>query len=161
MSIALPVRKSYYAPEELSERHREIIRLYMMGVGVQEIAAKMGCGRHHVRYVVNSPLGIMMRKELTERMDESVTDVTAKLAALCPKAVELMDGVLDGEYDTASISLRVRVAESILDRTGFGKVTKTQNQNLNASLSAEDILNLQKAAREEATAAGVLAAQGA
>ena len=157
MMLSLPKRKSQYAPAELGEAHREIIRMHTLGAAIHEIAEEMGCSRHHVRYVLNSPLAMEMRKELQQRRDDECVDVTARLAKLCPKAMDVMEGVLDGEVEGASLSLRVRVCESILDRAGFGKITKTQNQNLNASLTAEDILNLQRRAETEARAVGILA----
>ena len=158
MELTLPQRtKTRYVAKELGEAHREIVRLYALGAPMHDIAEQMDCSRHHVRYIVNSPLGLMMRKELSDRRDDAVVDIGATLARLCPKAVELMNDVMVGEVDGASLSLRVRVCESVLDRVGYGRVTKTQNQNLNTSLSAEDILNLQTLAVEEATAAGVLA----
>lgn len=156
-NIALPVRKSSYVPAELGEAHREIIRLFTLGASAQDIAAQMKCSRQHVRYVVNSPMGVIMRQDLQDRRDDKVSDVTASLADMCPKAIEVMNDVMEGDIDGASLSLRVRVCESVLDRAGYGKVTKTQSSNLTASLTAEDIIALQERATKEARAVGVIA----
>lgn len=157
MDLELPQRKSKYAPAELGDAHREIVRLYALGTPMQDIAEQMKCTRHHVRYVVNSPMGILMRQDLQQRRDDATVDVTATLARMCPKAVEVMNEVLEGSLDGASLPLRVRVCESILDRAGYGRVTKTQSQSLTASLTAEDIMMLQERAANEARAIGVLA----
>ena len=156
MQLTLPKRDSKYAPAELGEAHREIIRLYAMGAGVQEIATEMGCSRSHVRYVVNSPLAMEMRRELQERKDEKCADVMGRLAEMCPNAVKLMQDVMDGEME-ASIPLRIKVCESILDRAGYGKIARTQNFNVSTALTAEDILDLRKRAAAEAREVGVLA----
>ncbi len=157
MELSLPQRKSRYTTQGLGDAHREIIRLYALGMPIQDIAAQMNCSRHHVRYVVNSPLGMLMREDLANRRDDAVVDVATTLAKMCPKAVELMGEVMEGKFDGASLPLRIRVCESILDRAGYGRVTKSENRNLNASLTAEDILMLQERAANEAAAIGVLA----
>jgi len=155
--IALPSRKTRYCPTELGDKHREMIRMYTLGASIQDIAAAMDCGRHTVRYIINSPLGLQMRKDLQERRDDEVASVSERLAQMAPKALKLMEDTMDGKEDAASLPLRIKICESFLDRAGFSKITKSQNQNLNASLTAEDILDLQKRATQEAQASGVLA----
>lgn len=150
--IALPQRKTKYAPSELGEKHREMIRMYSMGVELQRIAEAMDCSRHHVRYVVNSPMAMVMRRELEERKDEKACNVMARLAEVAPKALSVMEQALDGELEGVSPALRIKVCEGILDRAGFGRVMKVSSQNLHATLSAEDIMRLRQRATREAAA---------
>ena len=156
-AIALPTRKSRYAPKELGEKHREIIRLYTLGMDIQDIAATMQCGRHSVRYIINSPLGIQMRQELQARRDEEVMSVSERLAQVAPKALKLMQDTMEGKEDGASLPLRIKICESFLDRAGYSKILKSQNTNINTALTADEILELQGRAVAEADAAGRLA----
>lgn len=155
--IELPTRKSRYNPKELGEKHREIIRLYTLGADIHEIAEQMGVGRHTVRYIINSPLGLQMRQELQKRRDDEVSTVSERLAQMAPKALRLMESAMEGKEEGASLPLRIRICESFLDRAGYGKVIKSQNTNINTALTADEIIDLQRRATQEASAAGVLA----
>ncbi len=157
--LELPKRKSRYNPQELSAAHREVIRLETLGVKVNDISEQLGISRHAVRYILASPLAMQMRQELQERRDDKVVDVTARLAQMCPKALDVLDDTIQGEFDDVPNTFRARTALEILDRCGFGKVVRTQNTNLNTSLTAEDILALRERARAAAAASGVLACQ--
>lgn len=157
--LELPKRKSRYNPNELSASHREVIRLEMLGAKINEISDQMGISRHAIRYILASPLAMQMRQELQERRDDKVVDVTAKLAEMCPKALEVIEDTIQGEFDDVPNSFRVRTALEVLDRCGYGKIVRTQNTNLNTSLTAEDIISLRERARAAAAATGVLACQ--
>lgn len=157
--ITLPQRKSRYNPKELGARQREVIRLELLGASVTDIAEQMGISRHAVRYILASPLAMQMRQELQERRDDAVVDVSSKLAEMCPKALEVMQDTLEGQFKDAGAALRNRVAMEVLDRCGYGKIVRTQNTNLNASLTAEEIIALRQRAHKEAAARGVLACQ--
>lgn len=157
--ITLPQRKSRYNPQELGARQREVIRLELLGASVTDIAEQMGISRHAVRYILASPLAMQMRQELQERRDDAVVDVSSKLAEMCPKALEVMQDTLEGQFEDAGAALRNRVAMEVLDRCGYGKIVRTQNTNLNASLTAEEIIALRQRAHKEAAARGVLACQ--
>lgn len=158
--IELPKRKSRYNPSELSAAHREVIRLETLGARVEEISEKLGISRHAVRYILASPLALQMRNELQARRDEAVVDVTKALAEMCPKALEVLQDTLSGEFDDVPNTFRARTALELLDRCGYGKVTRTQNLNLSTSLSAEDILELRRRAQAAAAERGILACQG-
>lgn len=157
MPITLPTRKSRYNPKELSSRHLEVIRLDMLGVGPVAISEQMGISRHAVRYILACPLAIQKRQELQQRKDDATVDIAAQLAQLCPKSVEVIGDAINGEFADAPTSLRVKTALEVLDRCGYGKIVRTQNTNVNTSLTMEEILAIRQRAHEAAAASGALA----
>lgn len=157
--MALPSRSSAANPEELKARHREIIRLELLGLGVSEIAEEMEVSVSQVKYVLGSPLAQQFRQELQQMRDEKVADITARLAEMCPKALDIMQDTLSGEYEDATLPLRLRVAESVLDRAGYSKIVNTRNFNIGTSLSADDIAKLRDRAKAAAAERGTLQCQ--
>jgi hypothetical protein len=113
-----------YEPEKLSRRHREIIRLANLGMQPSAIAEELGVSRHTVMYTMRSELGREATQHLQDTADGEVQDIQKMLQELQPKAVKVLEEILDG--NKANLALKFRAAESTLDRGGNGKITKVQ-----------------------------------
>ena len=133
------------------ERHQEIARLILLGMKNKEIAERLGVTPAMVSYTRNSPvirekLGIMAGAR-----DASAIDLSREIKMKAPKALKILEQVLDGEEGTlgelASPSLRVKVASEWLDRAGYPAQKNVQNMHLHAHFTSEEIEELKRRAK--------------
>jgi len=101
--------------------HRELARRIVLGASEKEL-----CNEFHVHpttmsIITQSPLFKLELLRLEQMRDQGVADVTKTLRDLSPIALDVMERTM---YRTASERLKVDIAESILDRAGFGAINK-------------------------------------
>jgi len=72
--------------------------------------------------VINSPLFKLEIARLERERESGVTDITRTLKELSPLALEQIERTM---YTTKSDGIRLRAAETILDRAGHGAINKT------------------------------------
>ncbi len=128
----------------------------MLGAKVTAISDELGISRHQVRYILASPLAVKLRQELQKQRDERTVDIAARIAEMCPDSLDVLNKTLKGEDDQATLAMRVKVAESILDRAGYSKVINTRNLNIGTQLTADDIETLKQRAKENAFKKGIV-----
>ena len=102
--------------------HREFARRLVLGEKAKEICDALGVSESRFSIIVNSPLFKMEIKRLEEMRDRGVGDVTQTLRELSPIALEVVERTM---HKAKSESMRFTAAESILDRAGFGKTSRT------------------------------------
>jgi hypothetical protein len=137
--------------------HMEIIRLSVSGMRQCDIADELGITPATVNCTLNSPISQARIAELRAARDKEAVDFSARLKEGAGRAIELLDSVMDGELSgTASIALRSKVATEILDRAGYGKVSRNVNLNLDGKLNQDDIEKLTDNALNIAESKGMI-----
>lgn len=138
---------------EMWDIHREIARRIALGQKNVRIAEDLNITPVMVSAVRNSPVV----KEHTEIMngaaDAHTVDVAQRIQNMAGKALDVLEEILDNKM-VASTALKVRAAESILDRSGNSKIQKTQN--LHAHLTSDQLEEIRQRAVEKAKSAGIL-----
>jgi len=141
----LPTNRRRYQLKELWDRHQEINRRLAVGQPSVQIAEEMGITPVCVSYTKNSHLAQERRAVLQRELDVKAIDVGKRIRALAGEAVETLSAVMadpDGQKH-----LRVRVACDLLDRAGYGAINRTQNQNIVAHLTHDDLEQLKQLGR--------------
>jgi len=97
--------------------------MLLLGFGNNEIARELGVTPQNVSDIRNSPLAQDQLAVLKAARDSATVDVARALVADAPKSLSLLTDIRDGKASD-DIKLRATVAQDLLDRGGFGKVTK-------------------------------------
>ena len=116
--------------KRLRHMHREIIRLHLIGLKNTEIAAQQGVTLAVVSYTLNSPLAKQVLSNNEDEMDVEARTIHQRLEEIAPVSVDIIEDVLL-DADTPAI-LRLKAAESILDRAGYGKISRVQGSHVHA-----------------------------
>lgn len=114
----------------LCDRHHEILRRRALGMSADDIATDLGIGAQVVYQVCRSDLGQERLTELKANRDVTVQDAMEHITSLLPDAVNLLHRALHGQGEMAGLkaSERIKVAETVLDRGGLGKIQKVVGQ---------------------------------
>lgn len=86
-------------------------------------------------------------------MDADTVDLGIKIQQSAPRALRLIEDIIAGTEDEASISLRARMADKHLDRAGYSPVKRLQVAS--AQLTREDIEEIKERARTSARRASI------
>lgn len=123
--------------------HKEIARRLVLGKTQTEVGEELRISSSRMSIIVNSPLFKNELRKLEALRDKGVGDIGETLRELAPIALEQVERTM---YFGSSDRLRMDAAESILDRAGVSRVTKTQvsgNVSHNhTSYTAEELRNL-------------------
>ena len=134
-----------YNVQAIWERHQEMIRQIVVGRTNVEIAGTIGCTPQTVSNLRNSPVAKLEIDRLSMQCDASVTDLSQRIEEFAPVALNLIENIIRGTMQDASLSLRAKLANSHLARAGYGEVHKVQS--LHAHLSRGDIEGIKERAR--------------
>lgn len=144
--LALPGTRKTWEPKRLYHNHHNIIRLIVLGLNNKEIAENCGVTPQLVSNIRNSELAQERINDLSERMDEKATDITAQIKAGAEKAVKLLHKAVDGEVEGLTPGKRIDVARDFLDRAGHSAVKRVDARHAHAIFSPEDIEAIKKRA---------------
>lgn len=133
----------------LLPRHYRILDLFIEGKSIAQVAMIVEMSARQIGMIRQSPLFqteySRRRKAIEDKHDGAVViavlNAGDRLSEASNNAADvLVNGLLD-----CDIQVKLRSAESILDRTGYGKQTKTENSNISlvANLSVTQIDNLE------------------
>lgn len=142
-----------YQPKELSERHRNILRLYALGYTIKEIAERIGCTQATVSNIVNSELGRTHTEVFRRGIDNAALDSAIRLRAMAPAALDVIEGIIQDE--NAPAALRLRAAQDTLDRAGYGAVKRMDIRATSVSLTADDLEEIKNNAIHRAAKNGI------
>lgn len=138
---------------KLQARHLSMIRMHLGGCTYGEISQALGVSPQSVESAIRSPLAQARIAEMQSKLDNQAMKRSIELETLADKSLEILAKVLNGSAleteatDEAGIpvcqmptlSQRLKVAETVLDRTpNTAKVTKAAPQR-EAALSTEAI----------------------
>lgn len=142
-----------YQPKQISERHRNILRLYALGYAIKEIAERLSCTPATVSNVVNSNLGRLHTEILRKGIDEAAMEAAKRVRALAPAALSVIEEILEDE--TVPSAVRLRAAQDALDRAGFGAVKKMDVHTTSLSLTPDDLAAIKAQAMSRAAQNGM------
>lgn len=143
-----------YEPKALSELHHSILRLHMLGYTGREICSKLGCTQPTVTRALNCSMGRFQTSLMRAELDGTAMEAAKQIRALAPKALQVIEDVLD-DVD-APTSVRLRAAQDALDRAGFGAVKKVDVNSTSVSLSQDDLVSLRETALARARLNGLV-----
>lgn len=132
-------------PQKLQSRHREIIRLHVLGLDSKDIAERLGVSRFCVNLTLQSPLSKARINELHAAADRTTMDLQQDLLKDAFQAQRYLSDIVNGT-EAVPAALRAKTCESALDRAGFVKPTKNLNINLDGQLTPEDIAEINRRA---------------
>ncbi len=93
----LPTNKgTYYEMQRLQERHKELLRLLVLGVSKKEIASTLGVTHAMVQYVEKSVLGQEYLEFLRGEREEVAIDIQSKIDGLAAPAVDVIRQAISG-----------------------------------------------------------------
>lgn len=131
---------------EMWEIHHEITRLLVLGWKNVEIAEHLGVTQVMVSAVRNSPVVQDKLAIMKAARDADTIDVAREIQEIAPAALELLKEIIGGDVQDASIALRAKTAESMLDRAGHGAINRSQIQNVPYYLTEDEIEDLKRRA---------------
>jgi len=122
-----------YELKHIKPLHRELARRIALGQRPVDVAHELGMSPEHASIICRSPVFQRELARLEEMRDKGVTSVEAAYQEIAPVALEQLERTM---YKTKSESLKTKIAFGILDRAGFGPVSKT-NINFKGQLEVQ------------------------
>lgn len=116
---------SYYNLQKMNQLHHEIVRRIVVGQKDSEIAAALGCTTATVKYTRESPVVKQKLEIMMGARDASAVEIRKRIQNLAPLALHRLEEIM--EDDTASESVRMKIAQDLLDRAGYDPVKKTMD----------------------------------
>ena len=141
-----PAMKKGFQVAEMHELHHEIARRLVLTQKPKDIAAELGCAYTTVISVKNSPVVQEQIRLLQGAQDATVIDVTERIRNLAPKAVEVLESIMNDE--DASANIRSKNALAILDRAGHAPPKNVNIKGVVATVSADDLVKIKQRAAE-------------
>jgi len=138
--------------------HKEILRLALQGMKPKDIASYLGIRVTTVSYTINSDLGRARLNELQSARDDSAVTISKRITDLLPASIEVLKNTLynnDDDDVDVPIHLRLRAAQMVMDRTGYGPQSKSSVDIKHThGLSKETIKELKRRAIESGIRTG-------
>lgn len=144
------------APRRMSQLHREIIRMAVLGtLDNKTIAEAVGCARETVTMVLRDGPAAQQLQELQARRDDSAVDFAQQVRALVPEAIRVYEEiVLNRDMDP---KVKLHAADQILDRGGLPRQTAVSAAvTVHRPVSEEEIAEIRAAALQAAAQLGIL-----
>jgi len=144
-----PVLRKSWQVGQLWELHHEVIRMLLLGMKQCDIAERLGISDCQVSKIKNSQVVRDRLVLMGAARDVNTIELSKDILDVAPQALRLLRNVIEGseEGKQATIGLRTKVAEGMLDRAGFGAVKKVQSDNVHTFYGADEIEVLKQRAR--------------
>ena len=114
------VARRKYQIQYLWDKHHEVKRLALLGFTNKKVANLLECTPENICAITGSELFKREIQAARAARDSASIDVARAIQNLGPKALGLLDAVLENDKETigehAPISLRANVAQDLLDR---------------------------------------------
>lgn len=157
MRFKPPSEVKTFRVSNMWEIHHEIARRLSLGESNAAIAEALSVSPAMVSYAKNSKPIKDKVDIMRGAMDADTIDLGILIQKSAPKALKLLEDIIDGRQTEASIALRARVADKHLDRAGYSPVKKLAVATQH--LTAEDIEAIKERSRKSATVAGIIEAE--
>jgi transcriptional regulator with XRE-family HTH domain len=140
--------KKQWQVGQLWDLHHEVIRMLLLGMKQTDIASKLGITDCQVSKIKNSQIVQDRLSLMRAARDVQTVDISRDILEVAPRALKLLKNIVEneGEGRQATIGLRSKVAESLLDRAGFGAVKKVQSENAHTFYDAAEIERIKQRA---------------
>lgn len=130
---------------QLYNHHKEMLRLSATGLRPSEVAEITGFDRRTVSACIHSDLGEAQLHELHAERDANAVDIGKRITEALPLALEAVISVVK-EDGAGSAADKIRAGFGLLDRAGFGPVTKSAS--ITTHLTAADLAEIKERAKE-------------
>lgn len=140
----LPETHKQYQIEQMWELHHEVCRLALIGMKQVDIANHLGVSPVMVSYTLRSPIVQRQLNQLKAVRDIDAIDISKEIQALAPKAVRVLEDMMDSELPNLALS----AAKDVLDRAGHAAVKTIRSENIHAHFSSDEIADIKKRAAE-------------
>jgi hypothetical protein len=137
-----PTGERNYQIEKMWNVHHEITRMLLMGMKSVDIARQLNVSEVMVSYTKNSALVQRKLDIMQGARDMDAVSISKRIQELAPKAVDVLDRLLESEVE----SIAFKSAVDVLDRAGHGAVKK--EMTLTGHLTSNDIEDIKSRARE-------------
>lgn len=137
-----PTGERNYQISHMWDVHHEIVRLLVMGAKSKDIAKQLNVSDAMVSYTANSAIVQRQIAVMRGARDADAVTISKKIQELAPKAVEVLDKLLDSQQE----NIQLKSAVDVLDRAGHGAVKK--EMSLVGHLTKEDIDEIKARAKE-------------
>jgi hypothetical protein len=147
---ANPIKKGWQVAK-IWDRYHEVARLKLLGMSNKDIAVQLKITAPMVSTIVNSPIIKDKIAVLQTARDEESIDIQKQILELMPIALNrIREAVETGEVLGKSVSGKniLIEANNLIDRQLGKAIQRTDNRNLNTTLTPEDIESLKLRARE-------------
>lgn len=124
--------------EKLRAIQHSIVRLAAIGTPARIISESLGCSLHIVHSTLKNNLAKARISDLQRQMDDQLVRNQARIAQMADTGISFYEDILEDRVEVTP-SLKMRVVESVLDRSGHGKTTKTESKNVHAHVTANDL----------------------
>jgi len=145
-----PGARRTFEVSKMWDVHQEITRLIFLGYKNSEIAEKLNISPVTVSYTRNSRVVQDKLDMMKGARDADVIDIAKDIKAKAPKALKLLEEIIDGSTGTigelASPALRAKTAENWMDRAGYPAQRTGNNLHLHAHFTAEELAGLKERA---------------
>ncbi len=137
--------------KRLKPKHLRILELLLIGKSQKEIALELSLSEYGISLIVNSPVfqNELARRRAEQNEKADLAETTRRLTAreILDKSANEAANVQIRLLGSANEAIKQRSAMDILDRTGYPKVTKTENQSKSIflNLTQKDLDRIQKA----------------
>jgi hypothetical protein len=111
-------------------------------MSMTEIAETLGVSKQVINYTLNSPMGKSKLELLQIQRDLDATSMSSRIKQGADVSLNLLNRIVNGEEEGTSIALRSKVACTLLDRAGYGAITKSVNVAFDGKLTEQDIESL-------------------
>lgn len=158
-----------YEIEQITEWHREILRLALLGYRPVDIAEIVGFTKEHVSTIMNSGVFKDQLSILQAARDADSISVSKRIAAMAPVALERVNEILQDPIHRVEVNeetgqtvvkiddridpaLKARTAQDLLDRAGF----KAVDRKAILHMTKEDMDDMKQGAMEAGIADGLI-----
>lgn len=102
--------------------HAELARRVVLGASNIQLCEEFNLSLPRLSVVIHSPLFKLELDRVQKLRDQGVVEVTKTLQEISPLALDILERTM---YHTKSEKNRIKIAETILDRAGYGAVQKS------------------------------------
>lgn len=149
--------KTGWEVSDIWDVHHNVKRRIFLGQKNIEIARVLGITKEQVSSIRRSPVIQDELKKLQLEADKNVVDVKEAVKLLAPKALRVVEQILDDENVPANVKLAA--AKDTLDRGGHA--APQQVQHLHGHFTADDILEMKNRAKQLGVSNGLVVEESA
>lgn len=140
------------------ELHHEIVRRIVLGQTNRDIAQSLGISEPMVSYTKNSKVCQDKIKEMRAIRDADTIDLAEDIRMKAPKALDLLEDIIDDHGETFSMGLAAKTAENWLDRAGYPAVKRVEAAVVH--LTKDEIEKIKEEAMKDARISGMVVDMG-
>lgn len=134
--------------EGLDPRQQEAIRLLASGMSVPRLVEKLDISRSTLIRWRAKPEALAYLEALQFDRDMAAASVLKTIEDIAPKAVGVLDELVNDLSEETPAHVRLNAAKDVLDRAGYQPVSKSQQHIVVTHATADDIAGFKARGRE-------------